>query len=200
MALPDVWAAAGGGAGAADRGAAGTVVSDRLAAVSVGAEAASVVDSAGSAAGEAGALAASVAAAAAEAAPADPGRLVVGGWWLVVCKVDRLRFLGVGSWALGVAYDHDADSQGRSDGAAGGAVDRSLWLFVQPVRQPGGSHQSAVGAGGEPAAATQRLDPQPGRDGEGHGAAGEGRLRTNRRLARQTRRRNDTGAADPGGE
>ena len=40
-------------------------------------------------------------------------------------------------------------------------------LLVQPVRQPGRSDQGAVGAGREPAAAPQRPDPEPGRDGQG---------------------------------
>ena len=40
----------------------------------------------------------------------------------------------------------------------------AVGLLVQHVRRPGGGDQGAVGAGGEPAAAPQRSDPEPGGD------------------------------------
>src|SRR5690242_5499183 len=134
MASPDDWAGVVDDDGAAEGGVAGAAVSDRLAADSAGGAggwAAGLVDSAwGGGVGSAD----SVAVAAVVAALEDPGRVcgrwfVVSGWWFA--RVDRLRFRSVG-----VAYDDDADSQDRSDGAVGGAVDRSLRLFVQSVRQP----------------------------------------------------------------
>ena len=64
-------------------------------------------------------------------------------------------------------------------------------LLVQHVRRAGRGDQDAVGAGGEPAAAPQRPDSEPGGNDQGHRAAGAGRVRPDRRIARQAGRRAD---------
>ena len=61
--------------------------------------------------------------------------------------------------------------------------------------EPGRGDQDAVGAGGEPAPAPQRPDPEPGGDHQGHRPAGAGRLRPDRRVAGQAGGRHHARAA-----
>ena len=65
-----------------------------------------------------------------------------------------------------VRYEYMTRRTCSRTGCAGArlAADR---LLLQQVRRPGRSDQGAVGAGGEPAAAPQRSDSEPGRDREG---------------------------------
>ena len=88
-------------------------------------------------------------------------------------------------------YDSTNDASVVDASGARRGARRAARLFLQLVHVAGRVDQGLVGRSAEPAAASQRADPQPRRDGEGLRRAGEADPRDDRRVARQAGRRED---------
>ena len=74
----------------------------------------------------------------------------------------------------------------------------AVGLLVQQVHDAGRGHQGAVGAGAEPAAAPERSDSEPRRDGQGLRRARSRRVQGHRRRALAAARREVARGNHPG--